>query len=69
MIVLEDFIFVDFYKVKRDIIGVGFNGVVKKLDNERCFRNLQELDRESKLSGQNEYLDNLFWNYILPHIL
>jgi len=64
----EDLIFVHLDKVKRNIVSICFNGIREVLDNKRCFRNLQELDRQSELPGQDKNLDDFFWNNVLVHV-
>ena len=68
MIVLEDLIFIYFNQIESNIICIGLNRIGEILDHERCFRNLQELNGQSELPGQNENLDDLFWDNILVHI-
>ena len=68
MIVLEDLIFIHLNQIESNIICIGLNRIGEILDHERCFRNLQELNGQSELPGQNENLDNLFRNDVLTHI-
>ena len=69
VVVLENLIFVDFDQIKGDIISIGLDGIGEVLNDEGCFGNLQELNGESELPGQNENLDDLFRNNIVAHIL
>ena len=67
VIVLEDLIFINFDQIESNIICIGLNRIREVLDHKRCFRNLQELNRQSELPGQDENLDNLFRDDVFTH--
>jgi hypothetical protein len=68
VVVLEDLILINLNQIEGNIVSIGLNRVGEILNDERCFRNLQELNRQSKLSCQYKNLDNLFWDDVLAHI-
>ena len=67
VVVLVDLILIDLNQIESNIVRIGLYRICEILNDKGSFRNLQKLNRQSKLPGQNENLDDLFWDHIIVH--